>query len=133
MPMKSRSISATATDRLRGPLAVVALATFGAVAGCVPEDAVDEQDELARVDEPLIRGTGPQGLGYSCKNGVCECDKSIENDCEDMSAECTEESLDSLITCIDGWLTTHCDCTQAFVAPKPKFPVVAPIGGTIGM
>jgi hypothetical protein len=40
---------------------------------------------------------------------------------------------DVLINCIDGWLTTHCDCTQAFVAPKPKFPVVAPVGGVMGM
>jgi hypothetical protein len=34
-----------------------------------------------------------------------------------MSALCTDATIDSLIKCIDGWLTTHCVCTQAFTAP----------------
>jgi hypothetical protein len=60
----------------------------------------------------LFRGGRGGGLGYSCTNGTCTCDKSVENDCEDMSAECTDATVDALINCINGWLTTHCTCTK---------------------
>ena len=70
-------------------------------------------------------GRGPS-LGYTCSNGTCTCDKSIENDCADMSAVCTDATVDALINCINGWLTTHCTCTKAAVSPTPS-PFTAPI------
>lgn len=127
--MKSRTLTATGTDRIRGLLAVLALATIGAAAGCVPEEeaAAGEQGAVTQIEQSLMRGSGPRGLGYSCSNGTCTCDKSIENDCADMSAVCTDATVDALIACINGWLTTHCVCTQAMAAPpKPKTPIVRP-------
>ena len=93
------------------------LATLlSAAVGCAAdtgllEDGAESVD-VGETDQALIRGSGGPRLGYSCTNGVCECDKSIENDCEDMSGVCTDGSLDDLIACIDGWLTTHCTCTK---------------------
>jgi hypothetical protein len=71
----------------------------------------------------LVNDGGGPRLGYSCSNGTCTCDKSIENDCEDMSGVCTDASIDDLIRCIDGWLTTHCTCKKMLtVRPRPILP-----------
>ena len=77
----------------------------------------------------INNGGGPGGLSYSCSNGTCTCDKGIENDCEDMSGVCTDGSLDGLISCIDGWLTTHCTCTKALVVHDPGGTFLPPGGG----
>ncbi|HZR80636.1 MAG TPA: hypothetical protein VFD92_06035 [Candidatus Binatia bacterium] len=66
-------------------------------------------------------GGGTGGLGYSCSGSTCTCDKSIENDCEDMSGICTDDTVDALITCINGWLTTHCVCTKAMTVQGTDF------------
>jgi hypothetical protein len=98
----------------RGFLPLVVPAIFAA-AGCAADAGVQGEDEdtvdVTGSEQALMRGGGGR-VGYSCTNGVCECDKSIENDCENMSGVCTDGSIDALIACIDGWATTHCTCTQ---------------------
>jgi len=71
------------------------------------------------------------GLGFRCSGGTCTCDKSIENDCEDMSGVCTDASIDALIGCIQGWLTTHCTCTKALVVTNPGTIFLPPGGGVL--
>ena len=110
---------------------VLALALTG-LAGCGMEPTDEELDSVAESDDQsqaLARGGGGQRLGYSCTNGTCTCSKSIENDCEDMSAVCTDATVDGLINCINGWLTTHCTCTKAFRAPSPS-PYTVPTTST---
>lgn len=93
-------------------LGCLMLITGFAATGCLasPADIAEAEGEgdVAVADEALIRGgSNHQRLGYSCTNGTCTCDKSIENDCEDMTAVCTDKTVDGVITCINGWLTTH--------------------------
>ena len=96
----------------------------GFVTGCLasPADIAEaEESEVASTEEALVRGgSNQQRLGYTCTGGKCECSKAIENDCEDMTADCTAGTVDDVITCIDGWLTTDCVCTHdtGFVRPK---------------
>jgi hypothetical protein len=109
-------------------MAVALLAVAGAP-GCFAGHAVDADSEAPYDDEPvvasseeaLIRASG--GL-----SATGECDKSIEGDCENLTALCTDDTVDDLIRCIEGWATTHCSCTLASVSapPKPKFKL--PIG-----
>lgn len=106
-----------------GVMGCMMLLAAGAT-GCLasPADIAEAEgpDEIASAEQALIRGSGgSQRLGYSCTNGTCTCDKSIENDCEDMTAVCTDKTVDGVITCINGWLTTHCTCTKdaGFVRP----------------
>jgi hypothetical protein len=108
---------------------------FAYASGCaagVPEtslgDAVETDAEIASAEAALIRGSGGPSLGFTCTNGKCTCDKSIENDCEDMSGVCSDDTVDDLINCIEGWLTTDCVCTLARVAPRPQLQYTAPIG-----
>jgi len=99
------------------------------VVGASGEDTVSSQgstDGYSSVENVMTwtalvnNGGGPSGgLGFSCTNGECTCDKSIENDCEDMTAVCTDATVDGVITCINGWLTTHCTCTKALVVGNP--------------
>jgi len=80
----------------------------------------------------LINNGG--SLGYNCRKGVCECDKSIENDCELMSWECTWASLPDFSTCLKGWLTTHCECKQSAIVRDPGLiflPIVNINGGIL--
>jgi hypothetical protein len=94
--------------------------------GCASEyvaqpEAVADEQSVESSEQALIRGSG--GL-----NATGECDKSIEGDCENLTALCTDATVDALIACIQGWLTTHCSCTLAAVAP-PKPPIKQlPIG-----
>jgi hypothetical protein len=125
------------TSGTRQLIALFALAGLGMV-GCAGGPGLEEEGledaapaEVADLEASLIRGSGPTGLGYSCTSGVCTCDKSIENDCEDMSGVCRDADIDSLINCIDGWLTTHCTCRTARVAPKGGLPYVPPTGGVV--
>lgn len=107
--------------RLFPMLAMAALATVAA-AGCMgnPDDA----EQVGSSEQALARGGGSVGQSFSCTNGTCTCDKSIENDCWDMTAVCSDATVDGVVTCINGWLTTHCTCTQALVAPpKPTLPI----------
>lgn len=99
--------------------------------GGAEEPAAAAPEAGAESAELRIGGGGPR-LGYSCTNGTCTCDKSIENDCEDMSAVCTDATVDALIKCIDGWLTTHCVCTKAFTAPGTSPTHQLPIGPVLG-
>jgi hypothetical protein len=101
-------------------LAVCLFAGFAAQ-GCLASQADIDQAELetagegevASTEQALLRGgSNQQRLGYSCTSGTCTCDKSIENDCDDMTAVCTAGTVDGVITCINGWLTTHCTCKQ---------------------
>jgi hypothetical protein len=108
--------------------ALVVLAIVGA-SGCAAGVGAEEEDAVTSTTDALMRGGGHVGAGYSCSGGTCTCDKSIENDCEDMSGACTDATVDALINCINGWLTTHCTCTQGLVAPNPKSPYAAPTGG----
>ena len=134
--MESSVITALSNRIRRSPAtwALLVLARAGA-AGCAagtPDQAIDDgahtDAEIASAEAALIRGGGSGGLGFTCTNGSCECDKSIENDCEDMSGVCSDDTVDDLITCINGWLTTHCTCRLARVAPRPTFQVAQPIG-----
>lgn len=107
---------------------VYSLFAAGVAQGCLASQAdidqaeleLDEQAEVASTEQALVRGgSNQQRLGYTCSGGTCECSKAIENDCEDMTAVCTSKTVDGVITCINGWLTTHCSCTKdtGFVRP----------------
>lgn len=95
-----------------------------AAQGCAATQAdIDQAEQQAAVDsteQALVRGgSNHQRLGYSCTGNSCECDKSIENDCEDMTGVCTDGTVDAVIACINGWLTTHCVCTKATGLVRP--------------
>ena len=126
------TIRASSTVTLfRNALLFVALAVSGVAAGCGAPEELDEADQMtAETDEQsLARGGGGRRLSYSCtSSGSCTCDKSIENDCEDMSAVCTDDTVDTLINCINGWLTTHCTCTKAKTAAPSPSPYTVPLG-----
>lgn len=100
--------------------AAVLVLTGAAAQGCAGATAADiegaeleAQADVASSEQALVRGGyNQQRLGYSCTGNVCECSKAIENDCEDMTAVCTDKTVDAVITCISGWLTTHCVCTK---------------------
>jgi len=105
--------------------AALGLLAASAAQGCMASqadiDAAEAQEqgeqagqaEVAGTEQALLRGgNNTIKLGYSCSGGTCECSKAIENDCEDMTAVCTDATVDGVITCINGWLTTHCTCTQ---------------------
>jgi len=117
----------------RVTLAALAIVAASGCVGAPPiedlEDGVEQDAAVASTEAELIRGGGSGGLGFTCSGGLCTCDKSIENDCEDMSGVCSDATVDGLITCISGWLTTHCTCSLARVAPKPKTPYTVPTGG----
>lgn len=127
------------SSSFKGLFVMVALVVGGGALGCEAADMVEGQSddpaaEVAAVEQALARGTGGPRAGYTCSGTTCECDKSIENDCEDMSAVCTDATVDALIACINGWLTTHCTCTKAMVAPpKTVRPYAAPTGGVLMM
>lgn len=119
-------------------IALIALAGTGAFGcaggpGVAGEEGFANEDpaQVSVVEAELRTGSGPTGLGYSCTNGTCTCDKSIENDCEDMSGVCRDADIDDLIRCIDGWLTTHCVCKTGLVAPKGGLPYLPPAGGVL--
>lgn len=111
-------------------LRAIAYSLFAAciAQGCLASQAdidqaeleLDEQAEVASTEQALARGgSNQQRLGYSCTGGICECNKSIENDCEDMTGVCTDKTVDDVINCIGGWLTTHCTCTKASAFVRP--------------
>jgi hypothetical protein len=116
----------------RTRIALAALAAM-TMAGCAAQTGLDDNDadsDVAASDAALMRGGGSTHASYSCSGGTCTCDKSIENDCEDMTGVCTDATVDGVITCINGWLTTHCTCTQAFI--KPPTPIYTlPTTGTV--
>jgi len=132
--MTSSSTTALSARFHQSRVTLAALAIIAA-SGCVGAPAVEDLEEgvepdaaVASTEAELIRGGGSGGLGFTCSGGLCTCDKSIENDCEDMSGVCSDATVDGLITCINGWLTTHCTCSLARVAPKPKAPYAVPTG-----
>lgn len=43
-----------------------------------------------------------------------------------MSGVCSDDTVDDLIDCINGWLTTDCSCTLAKVATPPKTQFAVP-------
>jgi hypothetical protein len=101
--------------------AAICLLALGAAAGqgCLASQAdidqaeLDEQAAVASTEQALLSGGwNQQRLGYTCTGTSCECSKAIENDCENMTAVCTDKTVDAVITCINGWLTTHCSCTK---------------------
>jgi hypothetical protein len=133
--MTSRSITALSARFHPSRLTLGALAIVAA-SGCVGAPAIEDLEEgveqdaaVASAEAELIRGGGSGGLGFTCSGGLCTCDKSIENDCEDMSGVCSDATVDGLINCINGWLTTHCTCSLARVATQPKAPYTVPTGG----
>jgi hypothetical protein len=119
----SSSLGAQSARRRQGGLFSIVVALVAA-SGCAAAVAPEEGDqEAAGVVEPLVRGGGGVGgASFSCTNGTCTCDKSIENDCEDMTSACTDATVDQVINCINGWLVTHCTCTQMRAAPNPGSP-----------
>jgi hypothetical protein len=109
-------------------IAVVCLLAGLSVQGCAgaTQADIDEAelqgeplDEVASTEQALKGGGWNQQRGFSCNGNSCECSKAIENDCEDMTAVCTDGTVDAVIACIGGWATTHCVCTKAtgFVRP----------------
>jgi len=112
----------------RNYLMALALLAVAGASGCAagygvegdPEAPYDDEQDVASSEQALIRGHG--GL-----SATGECDKSIEGDCENLTALCTDDSVDDLIRCIEGWLTTHCSCTLAAVAPPPPPKVKLPV------
>ena len=112
-------------------LTVTAAVGCAADTGMLDEDSDADPVAVAGSEEALQRGGGGTRLGYSCSGGTCTCDKSIENDCEDMSGVCTDASIDNLIACINGWLTTHCTCTQIRASSGGKGGVYQPPTGGV--
>ena len=110
-------------------LAVAAATGCAADTGLLDDDG--EQVDVDASEQALIRGSGGTRLGYSCSGGTCTCDKSIENDCEDMSGVCSDASIDALIACINGWLTTHCTCTQVRSTSGAGSVYTPPTGGVV--
>jgi hypothetical protein len=106
----------TAARRSLSMLALLLLAV--ASTGCAAATDLDVDDELSTSQEALSRPSRPPNV-IDCDGRQCTCDKSIENECAEMSARCTDESIDDLIDCINGWGTTHCSCPTAKVAPTP--------------
>ena len=112
----------------RNDLMALALLAIAGTSGCAAgypvegnsEAPYDDEQDVASSEQALKRGSG--GL-----SATGECDKSIEGDCENMTALCTEDTVDDLIRCIEGWLTTHCSCTLASVAPTPPPKVKLPV------
>ena len=103
-------------SRIAGWTLSMLIGASGCAANYVPDpDPVDDEQAVESSEQALIRGSG--GL-----NATGECDKSIEGDCEHLTSLCTDDTVDQLIRCIEGWATTHCSCTLAAVAP-PK-PVI---------
>jgi hypothetical protein len=116
---------------LSAVLAVAAATGCAAETGMLDDDPDADPVEVAGSEEALQRGGGGPRLGFSCTGGTCTCDKSIENDCEDMSGVCTDGTVDDLIACIDGWLTTHCVCTQIRTSSGGKGSVYQPPTGGV--
>lgn len=86
----------------------------------VDEAELGAEAEVASSEQALISGGwNQQRLGYTCTGNTCECSKAIENDCEDMTAVCTDKTVDAVIACINGWATTHCVCTKATALVRP--------------
>ena len=110
-------------------LVALTLLSLGA-AGCGAEgDLAQEEPAAEQVDvteDSLSRGGGAPRAGFTCTGGTCTCDKHIENDCADMTAVCTDKTVDQVIACINGWATTHCTCTQGYAVPKKASTVVGP-------
>ena len=50
-----------------------------------------------------------------------------------MSGVCTDATVDGLIACIQGWLTTHCTCTKALVRDPGLIFTSPVVSGTILM
>ena len=139
--MTSTLRTAPASPWRRGALFAAGALAFVASFGCAGGYALDDESEIASTDRALIRSGGDEGwlppddtsggtssdTSYRCVNGTCTCNKAILNDCENMSAMCSSGSLDALISCIDGWATTHCTCTQAFTS-TPGSPHLPPGG-----
>lgn len=80
---------------------------------------LDAESEVASSEQALKSGGWNQRAGFTCSGNVCECSKAIENDCEDMTAVCTDKTVDAVIACIGGWATTHCVCTKATALVRP--------------
>ena len=114
----------------RRALTILAALALAAANGCAADLGAGAEDPVEGTGEALKRGGGGGGLAFSCTNGICTCDKSIENDCEDMSGVCTDASIDDLIACIDGWATTHCTCTQ-LRASSAGSVYTPPTGGVV--
>jgi hypothetical protein len=125
-------ISRTKTIRI----AVVCLLAGFSASGCAAATQADvdeaelqaelaEQDEVASTEQALLSG-GWNQRGFSCNGNSCECSKAIENDCEDMTAVCTDATVDAVIACINGWATTHCVCTKStgLVRPTGALPTL---------
>jgi hypothetical protein len=129
----------TKTLRLFACLAFIGSAATGCMAtqadidqAELEEAGLDGQGEVASTEEALTRGgNNKKSLGFTCTGTSCECDKSIENDCENMSGVCSDATVDALITCIGGWATTHCVCTLGLV--RPTQPIIkANVVGSVG-
>ena len=120
----------TLTAGYRNAIFIASLLVVSGGFGCAARTGVEEPDApVASQEQDLTRGGGGISLGYTCTpDGTCTCDKSIENDCENMSGICREKDLDNLINCINGWLTTHCTCVAGLVRP-PTTGVIGTVGG----
>jgi hypothetical protein len=119
-------ISRTKTLRI----AVVCLLAGLTAQGCASAtqadiDDAELQDEVASTEQALKSG-GWNQRGFTCNGNSCECSKAIENDCEDMTAVCTDKTVDAVIACINGWATTHCVCTKStgLVRPTGTLPTL---------
>jgi hypothetical protein len=86
----------------------------------IDQAELEAEGEVASSEQALMSGGfNQQRLGYTCTGNTCECSKAIENDCEDMTAVCTDKTVDAVIACINGWATTHCVCTKATAFVRP--------------
>ncbi len=115
-----------------GTLALAVLALVGANACAARTVGQGDGDApIASQAEALSRGGGgSKGAGFTCTNGECTCSKEIENDCEDMSGVCSDDTVDDLIRCIQGWLTTDCTCRLAVKTSTPVLISKLPTVGT---
>jgi hypothetical protein len=102
------------------------LATTAIGCGGAPDEIGDTSDEIRN------GGFGNQRPKWCSDTGSCRCSKLIENDCEDMSAVCTDASVDALIACINGHWVTDCFCRMQGLTIRPGSPAIPPGGGVVG-
>ncbi len=107
--------------------AATALGTASLV-GCAVDapDGEVSAEETSTTSEALKNNGGGPTNGFTCEGTMCTCSKGIEGDCDKMRQNCS--STAGLDTCINGWLTTDCNCAYRARTAPPRW--TPPVGGT---
>ena len=126
--MNHTFVSASRFALRLGGLALAGTLALTACAVDADSEEPSATENVATRSDALINNGGGPRAGFSCENGVCECSKSIEGDCDRMRNNCTG-GLTQLDECLKGWLTTHCTCTYGRTTSPTRPPIFNPGGG----